>query len=59
MQEALDLQVANIQALITEKLDLETRSKADQRKAEDVRLPHYRVYTIIDAPFPQARFQVD
>ena len=58
MQEALDLHVANVQSLITEKLDFETRSKADQRKAEDVR-PHHRVYAIIDALVPQARFQMD
>jgi len=39
MQEAIDSYVANVQGLTTEKLDLETRSKADQRKAEDVRSP--------------------
>jgi len=37
MQEAIDLYVATIQSLTTEKLDAETRAKADQRKAEDVR----------------------
>jgi hypothetical protein len=37
MQEAIDLYVATIQGLTTEKLDAETRAKADQRKAEDVR----------------------
>ena len=37
MQEAIDVYVATIQGLTTEKLDLDTRSKADQRKAEDVR----------------------
>jgi len=39
MQEAIDFYVTAVQGLTTEKLDLETRSKADQRKAEDVRLP--------------------
>lgn len=37
MQEAIDLYVATIQGLTTERLDAETRAKADQRKAEDVR----------------------
>ena len=39
MQEAIDFYVTMAQGLTTEKLDLETRSKADQRKAEDVRFP--------------------
>ena len=39
MQEAIDFYVTTAQGLTTEKLDLETRSKADQRKAEDVRFP--------------------
>ena len=37
MQEAIDLYVVSIQTLTAEKLDAETRAKADQRKAEDVR----------------------
>jgi len=38
MQEAIDVYVATIQGLTTEKGDLDTRSKADQRKAEDIGL---------------------
>jgi len=37
MQEAIDLYRGKYHDLSTEKLDLETRSKADQRKADDVR----------------------
>lgn len=37
MQEAIDVYISAIQGLTIEKLDLETRGKADQRKAEDVR----------------------
>ena len=37
MQETMDLQVSTIQSVTTAKLDFETRSKADQRKADDVR----------------------
>jgi len=36
MQEAIDLYIVTIQTLTAEKLDAETRSKADQRKAEDI-----------------------
>ena len=37
MQEAIERYVTHVQCLSTEKLECETRSKADQRKAEDVR----------------------
>jgi len=37
MQEVIDVHIASIQGLTTEKLDADTRSKADLRKAEDVR----------------------
>ena len=51
MQEAIDLYIVTIQSLTTEKLDAETRAKADQRKAEDVRLLHHNVYGIFDVFF--------
>ncbi|KAF9653827.1 BRE1-domain-containing protein [Thelephora ganbajun] len=36
MQEAIDFHIATIQGLMAGKLEYETRSKADQRKAEDI-----------------------
>jgi len=48
MQEAIDLYIVTIQSLTTEKLDVETRAKADQRKAEDVRSLHHHAYGIFD-----------
>jgi len=39
MQEAIDFHVTTLQGLATEKLDFETRAKAEQKRAEDVRLP--------------------
>jgi len=61
MQEAIDLYIVTIQSLTTEKLDAETRAKADQRKAEDVRLLHHHAYGIFDVFFFffQDRFEMD
>ena len=53
MQESLDLHVSTIQALVTEKADLETRSKADQRKAEDVRPSTTMCTQLLTSFFPK------
>lgn len=39
MQEAIDIHIASLQKVMTEKQELDQHHKAEQRKAEDVRLP--------------------
>ena len=53
MQEAIDVHLALVQGLTTGKLDLETRSKADLRKAEDVGFPTTLPTQLLTPLFPK------